>query len=189
LNTSPQDSAARLTKVEGMRTKLSGLALAAVLAAPAPAVAHDHLPPRAVLVTDTDSGEGTVYTSSWARRAGKHCSVVVGGFSRLFEEPPVQWVPGTDIAVRFEKHQRPSHVIVRGFLLGDPTTGTAIYGRVRVPHELRRVEDEGKRMWEAVLSPPPWPDLWLDVQADWEDEDGCGGQHVGWRFRAGLLPV
>jgi hypothetical protein len=172
-----------------MGKRLCGLALAAVLLAPATAVAHDHLPPRAVLVTDTDSGEGSAYTSSWAWRAGKHCAGVVADGTYAFEGPPVQWVPGTGIAVRFEKRQRPSHVMVRAYLLGDPLAGVPLFGRVRVPHELRRVEVDGKRTWEAVLSPPPWPDLWLDVTADWDDADGCGGQHAGWKFRAGLLPI
>lgn len=174
-----------------MGTKLGGLllVLAAVLAAAGPAAAHDHTPPEAVLVTGTDSGSGASYGATWAKRDGRYCAVMVADGLYGFEGPPVQWVPSSEIAVRFETRHRPARVLVRGFLFGDPTTGTAIYGRIRVPHELRKVEVSGKTMWEAVLSPPPWPDLWLDVTADWKDVDGCHPQHAGWTFRAGLLPI
>lgn len=172
-----------------MGIRLCGLALVSALALSGTAVAHDHLPPHAVLVTDIDSGEGMSYATTWTRRAGKYCATVVFDGFNHYGSPPVQWVPGTAIAVRFEKRQRPSRVNVRGFLLGDPTTGTAIYGEVPIPYELRRVDVGGETMWEAALSPPPWPDLYLHVMAVWEDVDGCGKQSARWTFRAGLLPV
>lgn len=165
------------------------LAVVAGLGAPGAALAHDHMPPDALLVTDLDSGEGNNYTVTWARGDRFTCTVMVGDGIQRFEGPPVQWIPGTDIAVRFETRHRPTRVRVTGYLVGDPLAGVPIYGAVRVPYELRRVKVDGKIMWEAVLSPPPAPDLYLDVVARWKDQDGCGMQESAWTFRAGLLPI
>lgn len=181
-----------LSNSTGMGTKLFAVAVAVCLCGLWPAAARDRNPPDALLVTETDSGEGVNYTTStWARGKGKarYCTVRVADGIQYWESPPVQWVPGLEIAVRFETAHEPAKVEVIAFLLGDPTTGTAIYGKVDVEHELRRVEVEGRKVWEAVLSPPPWPDLYLDVTARWEDRDGCGKQESAWTFRAGMLPI
>lgn len=106
-----------------------------------------------------------------------------------FPSPPVRWVPGTEVAVRIESAERPRRVEARAFLFGDPTTGTPIYGQLEVPNELRRVEVEGETMWEAVLSPPPWPDLYLEVKAEWKRIPRCGERWATWKWRAGLLPI
>lgn len=171
----------------GMRSL--GLALALALALPVSASAHDHVWPEAVLITETDSGAGVPYTASWSRRTGKLCSTLVADGLYGYEGPPVQWVPNTEMLVRFESRHRPSQVRAKAYLVGDPTIGTPIYGRVDIPHELRKVKVDGETRWEAVLSPPPWPDLYLQVDASWRDQDGCGGQHVAYTFRAGLLPI
>lgn len=172
-----------------MGIKSCGLALAVLLALPAGASAHDHAVPKALLLTEHGSGEGSNYTATWAHGDGRYCSVLTGDGVYPWPGPPVQWVPGTGIAVRFETRHEPRKVVAHAFLLGDPTTGTPIYGEVDVPHELRKVRVDGKTMWEAMLSPPPWPDLYLDVWARWNDQDGCHPQVAGWRFRAGLLPI
>ena len=172
-----------------MGIKSCGLALAMLLALPAGAWAHDHAVPDALLVTEQGSGEGRNYTATWARGSGRYCAVATTVGAYGWPGPPVEWVPGTEMAVRFDTRHKPTRVRAHAFLLGDATTETAIYGKVDVPHELRKVEVDGKTMWEAVLSPPPWPDLWLDVWARWNDQDGCHPQVAGWRFRAGLLPI
>ena len=183
-----QEDRAAGTKGSYMGTKLWGVALVAALVFPAPAVAHDHEVPDAVLVTGQGSDVGSMYTATWAHRTGRHCSVVATEGPYPWPAPPVRWVPGTEMAVRFETRYQPTAVRAHAYLSGDPTTGTPIYGGVDIPHELRKVKVDGRTMWEAVLSPPPWPDLWLDVSADWDDVDGCGLQSAGWKFRAGLLP-
>lgn len=172
-----------------MRAKVF-VALLLTLCAVGPVTAHGHKPPGALLLTETDSGGGVNYsTSTWARSGGRFCTVRVADGLWYWEGPPVQWVPGTEIAVRFETPRKPSKVDVVAYLLGDPTTGTVIYGKVDVAHELRPADVEGRTMWEAVLSPPPWPDLYLDVVARWRDRRGCGMQESAWTFRAGLLPI
>lgn len=173
-----------------MRTVLIGLTLALAAALlPGAAAAHDHAPPNALLVTETDSGDGTNYTTTWSRRSGKYCVVLHGDGTGRYQEPPVTWVPGTGIAVRFETPHRPARVDVTGYIAGDPLAGIPLVGGDPVPYELRKVEVDGRKMWEAALSPPPSPDLYLDVVARWRDTDGCGMQESAWTFRAGLLPV
>lgn len=174
-----------------MGTKLCGLALACAVAfgAPGAAVAHDHTSPEALLVTTTDSGPGTNYSTIWSQRSGRWCATLAADGIPAYGPTPVQWVPGTDIAVRFVTRHKPARVRATAYLLGDPTTGTPIYGSTPVPHELRRVEVDGKVMWEAVLDPPPAADLYLDVVAHWRDQDGCGMQEAAWSFRASLLPI
>lgn len=125
----------------------------------------------------------------WSMGRFDHACVTLAADGIPGYVPPVQWVPGTDIAVRFATRHKPARVQVTAYLLGDPTTGTPIYGSTPVPHELRRVEVDGKVMWEAVLSPPPAADLYLDVVAHWKDQDGCGMQEAAWTFRASLLPI
>ena len=140
-------------------------------------------------MTDFGSGPGAGYTTTWGWGNDRICTVMVGDGTRSWESPPVRWVPGTEMAVRFTSRHKPAHVNATAYLVGDPTTGTVIYGKTHVPYELRRVEVDGRTMWEAVLSPPPSPDLYLDVVAHWRDQDGCGRQEVAWTFRAGLLPI
>jgi hypothetical protein len=172
-----------------MRTKVAGLGLALAAALlPGAAGAHDHAPPEAHLLTENDSGAGVRYTTTWARGNGESCVVTGGDGIWAWDAPPVQWVPDSPIAVRFSTRHRPTRVEVTGYLLGDPTTGTVIFGEVDVPAELRRVHVNGRTRWEAVLSPPPWPDLYLDVAARWKDAGGCHRQEAGWTFRAGLVP-
>lgn len=168
---------------------MAALAVAAALCAPATAHAHDHVSPEALLVTGMGSGYGTNYTTTWSERQGDLCATLVGDGIRAWDSPPVPWAPGSEMAVRFESKHKPSSIRAIAYLLGDPTTGTAIYGEVKVPYELRRVEVDGKTMWEAVLSPPPALDLYLDVVARWKDQSGCGTQQAAWTFRAGLLPI
>ncbi|HEX2294896.1 MAG TPA: hypothetical protein VHN37_06265 [Actinomycetota bacterium] len=173
-----------------MRTRPILLALAVTVALlPGPAPAHDHSAPDALLVTASDSGEGTNYTTTWSTRRGDLCAVLHGDGTGRYEEPPVTWVPGTAIAVRFETRHRPARVAVTGYVAGDPLAGIPLIGGDPVPHELRKVEVDGKTMWEAALSPPPSPDLYLDVVAHWRDTEGCGMQESAWTFRAGLLPI
>lgn len=174
-----------------MRTKLTiaAVALAGMQALSAPAVAHDHGPPDALLVTTLGSGEGTGYTSTWATRSGDLCTVLHGDGTGRYDRAPVRWAPGTEIAVRFETRRRPARVRVTGYFAGDPLAGIPLLGGDPVPYELRRVEVEGRTMWEAVLSPPPTVDLYLDVVAHWRDATGCGMQEAAWTFRAGLLPI
>ena len=102
---------------------------------------------------------------------------------------PARWLPTEGLLIRFASPRRPHRVDVDGYVLGDPIAGTPIYGHVEIPYELRRVLVDGRPMWEAVLDPPPAPDLYLDVTATWSDVDGCGMQSASWTFRAGLLPV
>lgn len=165
------------------------LAVAAALCAPGAVRAHDHRAPEATLVTEMGSGPGTNYSATWSERDGRACAVSVADGIRGWGSPPVAWMPGTEIAVRLGSRHRPSHIRAVGYVVGDPTTGTAVYGEFKVPYELRPVEVDGKRMWEAVLEPPPSPDLYLDVVVQWKDRSGCGVQQSAWTFRAGLLPV
>lgn len=174
-----------------MRTKLTlvAVAVAGMQALTVPVLAHDHRPPDALLVTDLGSGEGTGYTTTWATRSGNLCTVLHGDGIDRYQEPPVRWAPGTEIAVRFETSRRPARVRVTGYFAGDPLAGIPLFGGDPVPYELRRVEVDGITMWEAVLSPPPTVDLYLDVVARWRDTTGCGMQEAAWTFRAGLLPI
>lgn len=169
---------------------MAALAIATTLLVPATARAHDHVAPDAWLVTGMGTGSGVNYTTTWSeKQRGDICATLVGDGIRAWQSPPVPWAPGGEMAVRFESRHKPSSVRAIAYLLGDPTTGTVIYGEVKVPHELRRVEVDGKMMWEAVLFPPPALDLYLDVVARWKDQSGCGTQQAAWTFRAGLLPI
>ena len=172
-----------------MGTRVCGLALAALLLAPGAAAAHAHRAPEAVLVTADDSEPGALAESAWAIRTGRECVIKSGRGEHWYPKTPVRWVPGSEIAVRFETGERPRSVTARAFLLGDPTTSTPVYGEVSIPHELRRVEIDGETMWEAVLSPPPWFDLYMEVGAEWKRAGRCGPREATWVWRAGLLPI
>lgn len=176
---------------QAMRKRLWALlvGVASVFVAPGAAVGHDHTPPSATLITTTDSAEGAHAITSWASRSGGRCAVSVARGTYGWQGPAVQWIPGTEMAVRFDSRHRPAGVFARAFLFEDPTTGTPIYGEVYFPRKLRKVDVDGRTMWEAVLSPPPWPDMLLEVRARWRDRDGCAGQSASWWFRAGLSPV
>lgn len=177
------------TKVEtGMRTRVFVAALVLALGLPGAAFA---LPswPNTSLVTENDSGAGSLAGATWAVPTRGDCAVVADDGHYGFPSPPVEWVPGSEIAVRFESAERPRRVYARAFLFGDPTTGTPIYGETKIPNELRRVQVHGEIVWEAVLSPPPWPDLYLEVTAEWKPLARCGPREATWKWRAGLLPV
>lgn len=170
-----------------LRLFLTAVVSGVALLAPTQAFAHDHGPPRALIVSPRDSVQGRMYTSTWARGHGRYCSVGVA--DGVPGSPhPVQWLPGEELAVRFETRQRPARLFVDGYLLGDPFAGVPLFGRVEIPHELRRARIDGTVVWEAVLDAPPSPDLYIDLTALWKDVDGCGMQSASWAFWAGLLP-
>ena len=170
-----------------MRVKLFAVTVVTVLLPSA--VAEAGTWPRAVLTTPNDAEEGSFASATWATRTSWECVIKVVDGEYGFPSPPVQWVPGTEIAVRFEKRERPRRVDVRAFLLGDPFAGVPLYGEMEIAYELRRVEVDGVTMWEAVLSPPPWPDLYLEVTAEWKRVPRCGARRATWKWRAGLLPI
>ncbi len=172
-----------------MRTKLVATAIVTTLGLPGAAMARADRWPDASLMTENDSAAGSLAGARWAVPTGRECVVKVDDGRYAFPPPPVEWVPGTEIAVRFESAERPGRVDARAFLFGDPTTGTPIYGETEIPNELRRVEIDGEVVWEAVLSPPPWPDLYLEVAAEWKRVARCGPREATWKWRAGLLPV
>lgn len=172
-----------------MWTKVAVSALVTVFVVPGGAAARGGGWPHATLVTDSASGEGSFAGATWAMPSRSECAIAVVDGEYGFPSPPVQWVPGTEIAVRLESPERPRHVDAIAFLLGDPTTGTPVYGKVDIPNEVRRVEVDGDEMWEAVLSPPPWPDLYLEVTAEWKRVPDCGPRRATWKWRTGVLPA
>lgn len=171
-----------------MRTKLTATLVLMALGLPGAAGARPPGWPETSLVTASESRDGSFAGATWATGSAKDCVVAEVDGHYGFPGPPMRWVPGTEIAVRFETAERPRGVDSRAFLSGDPTTGTPIYGEVAIPDELRRVEIDGETMWEAVLSPPPWPDLYLEVAAEWKPAR-CGPRKATWKWRVGLLPI
>jgi hypothetical protein len=172
-----------------MGIRLVALTLVAALVAPAPATAHDDGPPEAVVVTSLGSRAAALHATEWASGDARRCAVISTDDYYEWRNPPVPWVPGTEIVVRFDTPHKPVRVRAIAFLSGDPTTGTPVYGKTEVPHELREAEVDGKKTWEAVLSPLPSPDLYVDVFARWKGVPGCGVREGAWSFRAGLLPL
>ena len=169
---------------------VAALALATLLWLIAPTHAHDHVGPRAVLVSSEASQPGRSYHSDWIRatRDGRAC-VLSGGSGILRVPKAVAHEAREAVIVRLHKPALPREVEVRrwprvdeqGMVTGDPTP---------VPFSLKpHVVDGTTRAWDVVVAPRLQAEhIYLDVAGYWADENGCsqepdlGSQYKAWLF-------
>lgn len=169
---------------------VAALAQATLLSLIAPAHAHDHVGPRAALVSGETRQPGRSYHSDWIRptRDGRAC-LLSGGSGTLKVPKAVAHEAHEAVIVRLHKSALPREVEVRrwprvdehGMVTGDPTP---------VPFSLKpHVVDGAARAWDVVVAPTPQTeDVYLDVAGYWADEDGCsrppdlGSQYKAWLF-------
>jgi hypothetical protein len=160
--------------------------IVATMSAPS-ALATDHRVPRAVLFTGEASQRGLPIHTVWLRGRGRFClATFADGLSRF--PNPVGDTEAGPIAVRFWKADPPTFASVSAWERVD-RNGQPKGEPMSLPFLLRpHLRDGAPRAWELVLALPPSPHLYLEVTADWPDEDGCGGtpdigsQYGIWRF-------
>jgi hypothetical protein len=161
--------------------------LIALVVAPSAAVAHDHRPPSAALVSADRMQERRPYSSTWGYAHGKLCYGQTRDGSPSFGES-LWWTPGDGLTLRFYAHTRPRDVRVVAYRAVD-LAGRPVGDAEAIPYELKKRRAGGRIVWDAVLAPPVTPDLYVEALAAWSDRDGCGGQEAAWTFHASLLPL
>ena len=143
---------------------------------PAPALAHDHSPPKTALLSPGDRQAGRPWTYVWSADAGDGTcsSIAVDGLSN-FRRAAMTWRPHRKIHLRLFKRHRPTRLVIRMYRrLGDDDY-VAGKGR-RADYRLRRVRLNGRRFWIAgFYGPRKANHLYLDVHVKYKDVEGCGG--------------
>jgi hypothetical protein len=161
------------------------LALAA-----APAVAHDHRPPKTRAGVDGVRLPGLLNELTWTRRfADGTCVTQISEFGQPFPGTALTVPPGSHtIRVRFFKDRRPAGVNVlawtaleaSGFPAGEPSSPD---------FTLRPRRRHGEvRFWTLSIPVEVGAELALIVNAAWRDNQGCRlPQSIGkgYRLRAG----
>ncbi|MGH3147109.1 MAG: hypothetical protein ACRDTR_15035 [Rubrobacter sp.] len=162
-------------------------AFVAVLAASAPADAHDHRIPQTVLTKGAKELQvgRRVIESSWVYPSGENeCAQQTAFYS--FRYPEVDRVAaGSELRVRVFKAQRPGSFEIGAYSRVDKDGAPSGEGRL-LKRSLERVVRDGKTVaWDAVFSAKrPDRDYYLIGTGRWQDREGCGGveQYAYWGF-------
>jgi hypothetical protein len=169
----------------GAALRAAAATLALFVAAPFPALAHDHEPPRALLRHGTLEQEGRLIALRWTEPAGPD-----GCTSTLLLAKPRYPREGLPVGqgdfrarIRFAKPARPLSVqaVARPELdVEGDLTGRAADLAIRLRP---RRPDGDVRAWAAIVTSRVEEDLYLRVTARWRDRDGCGDkQRATWTF-------
>jgi hypothetical protein len=146
--------------------------------APAPALAHDHEPPRVDLKIDGRVTKGVTLGYNWERPTGNpgECVSTIADASGMYG-PPLHVLGGTHTGqVRLFKQQRPKRLSLYAWSALD-ADGYPIAPYRRVPLKLRAVRRSGViRAWRATFRVDIDLDLPLELNAEWRDVEGCGGR-------------
>ena len=153
---------------------LAALALALSLV-PAPAVAHDHRPPRSVLRSPGDRQVGRPWSYGWESTDGEFCQSVIADGIPNYRRKAMTWRPHRKIHLRLFKRHRPTRLVIRMYQRLDDDGHLAGKHR-RASYRLQRARREGRRFWIAgFYGPSKARHLYLAIHVEYEDVDGCGG--------------
>jgi hypothetical protein len=146
---------------------------------PASVAAHDHRPPHANVITETDRQRASRGGYEWAEKQGRFCSIVIADVVAVGAPEAVRTPVGERIRFRFKKDERPKAVTIRQYRdvnrHGEPKGD----GRWMF-FTLGRVVVNGNVRWEARFDLNRPGHHYLRVDARWRDVDGCGPQEVEW---------
>lgn len=164
------------------------LVVLAVLGSPTMVVAHDHQPPRTLLVVGSVTQPGLNYYSAWHSRSDEGCVGQVADGPELF--PPAVGVhPGfNSFAVRLRKADRPKDVRITAWRLESPLGG-GLGPSDEVSFVLQPVRRGGKVVaFDALFDAAVIGHYYVRVLAAWRDSQGCGGlQEAGWTFHVSSI--
>jgi hypothetical protein len=174
-----------------MRRVLAVLLGCAVLggALTAPAGAHDHRAPSAVLRLGDDAQRGRPLHSGWLARASERfCDFKTRTGLPSFPRA-LRYAPGDVASVLLREESTPLDVSVTAWRdvdrKGRPTGDAEPIPAALVPV----MAGTGAQAWEVRFTPPPAAThLYLAVEAHWPDEEGCaatpdlGSQYASWTF-------
>jgi hypothetical protein len=149
------------------------------------ASAQDHRAPRVTLRTGGHHERGIVWSQSWTHRDGRFCAGVIADGVPIYPHRAVPWDQSDKIHILFWKDQRPRHVAIRYYRRLDENRYGAGRSR-RLDFKLHSARPKGRRIWIAVFRGPRVKRLFLDVNAQWRDEEGCDGpesMNVLWHLR------
>ncbi len=169
----------------GFRVRLAlvlALAAAAALGSGAAAHAHDHQVPHAIVHVNKQVKQPHLWSSTWERRTGPNeCVAQVGdGVPDFRPKVEVDHLHAKPRIV-FRKKQRPRGVRV---LTADHLRNGYLARSDRRNVSLRKSHRQGRRVWIARFRVRVSERLFIDVEANWQDVEGCGGnQSASWSFR------
>ena len=161
---------------------LAGAVAFAAIAAAAPAVAHDHKPPRLVLEHDGQRQRGINYHGWWTDRYDANTCVAWDAVGpRAFPETAVT-EPDPQAAIRLVKRHEPSKVWLKAWQVVGPD-GQPVGEATLVQTKVRKVIGAATRQWAVVFDPPFVGDNYLELFVEWKDVQRCGGAQGGfWGF-------
>jgi hypothetical protein len=140
----------------------------------APAVAHDHEPPRTALLANGDTLQrGRHWSGCWTTRFpdGTFATGCADGFPHFPKVDVLQ--PGTRVTIRILKSQRPRDLVIHtwkktdrhGFVVGSPQEQSHKRQRIRLPDgvawDLSFTLSDARRHY------------YLSVTGVWRDEEGA----------------
>lgn len=140
------------------------------------------------MFTAEGSQRGSLHhADGWARKTkdGKACVATFATGSPSFRRS-LAYSAGHEVVIRFAKPSPPLELAVRQWDSvndkGQPQDPMPL------PWVLRPYVKGDTEAWEVVFVPFPQDHIYLDVEAWWADEDGCGGapdlgsQYAAWTF-------
>ena len=159
-----------------------------ILAASAPAGAHDHQIPQTVLKKGArDLQAGTkVYESAWTRPSGNLCEHQSTFYKTRFPEKDTVRA-GSKLRVRISKSHRPDSFEVAAYR-GLDENGEPAGEATLLKTTLERVVKGDKTVaWDAIFFVnEPARDYYLVGEGHWREREGCGGdQFAFWGFHIG----
>jgi len=146
---------------------------------PIGAGAHDHRPPRAHILTDTDRARMERGSYSWSEKQGRFCSSVISDAFLVSYPRAVDYTIGDRVRLRFRKHHKPDAVKIRQYREVKKNGQPKGDGR-RKFFTLGKVTVNGNVRWEARFEIKRPGHHYFDVTASWKDVDNCGGQAADW---------
>ena len=145
----------------------------ALLATAAPALAHDHRPPRTFLEIDEQRQRGRFVTYSWTKSSPPYCVWThADGFYTWAD--PLILRRGHESSILLAKTAPPEHVRLVAYErvseYGYPLGKARRIETSLVP----RVTANGPA-WAVAFEPPNWRHAYLVLNASWLEQEMCSG--------------
>jgi hypothetical protein len=146
--------------------------------------ADDHRPPQVTLKAEGRSQTGRLRSFKWVYRVNDSCTI--GSPDLVLSFPSALRVRGDRVAARFlfMKAQSPEELIIQAWTSFDKGT-QVLHGHRRFSYVLVPKEEAGQTVsWEAATKLKVRKHLYIQVRAEWPDQEGCslGNQEATWSF-------
>lgn len=170
------------------RTALAAAVFCLISVMAIPAGAHDHAPPRSVLRVPDTRQQGRPFSSFWTTADGRFC-IDQKATNTLAFPKAVNDKPGRQVVIVLRKDEKPTEVSLEAWK-AVRKDGTPRGDAESIPLTLTPKMRLGTiTAWKvSFLSAAGGRHYYLRLEAQWQDQEGCGGdpdlgyQHAAWTY-------